>query len=69
MVFDYRIIGIISQIIEQEEDLTLSEKINAEWALKKSVQNIAKLFAQIDDRYIKERIVDVEYVAEGREPA
>jgi phosphotransferase system enzyme I (PtsI) len=40
------------------------EKINAEWALKKSVQNIEKLFAQIDDRYIKERIVDVEYVAE-----
>jgi phosphotransferase system enzyme I (PtsI) len=40
------------------------EKINAEWALKKSVQNIEKLFGQIDDRYIKERIVDVEYVAE-----
>ena len=42
----------------------LNDKINAEWALKKSVQNISKLFAQIDDRYIKERIVDVEYVAE-----
>lgn len=42
----------------------LSEKINAEWALKKSVQNIECLFSQIDDPYIKERIVDVEYVAE-----
>ena len=42
----------------------LSEKINAEWALKKSVQNIENLFSQIDDPYIKERIVDVEYVAE-----
>jgi phosphotransferase system enzyme I (PtsI) len=42
----------------------LSEKINAEWALKKSVQNIERLFSQIDDPYIKERIVDVEYVAE-----
>jgi phosphoenolpyruvate-protein phosphotransferase (PTS system enzyme I) len=41
-----------------------SEKINAEWALKKSVQNIEKLFTQIEDRYIKERIVDVQYVAE-----
>ena len=40
------------------------EKINAEWALKKSVQNIEKLFAQIEDRYIKERNVDVQYVAE-----
>ena len=42
----------------------LSEKINAEWALKKSVQNIENLFSEIDDPYIKERIVDVEYVAE-----
>jgi len=42
----------------------LSEKINAEWALKKSVQSIESLFSQIDDPYIKERIVDVEYVAE-----
>jgi phosphoenolpyruvate-protein phosphotransferase (PTS system enzyme I) len=41
-----------------------SEKINAEWALKKSVQNIENLFAQIEDHYIKERIVDVQYVAE-----
>lgn len=42
----------------------MHEKINAEWALKKSLQNIEKLFAQIEDRYIKDRIVDVEYVAE-----
>ena len=42
----------------------LSEKINAEWALKKSVQNIENLFSQIDDPYIKERIIDVEHVAE-----
>jgi phosphoenolpyruvate-protein phosphotransferase (PTS system enzyme I) len=41
-----------------------SEKINAEWALKKSVQNIERLFTQIEDHYIKERIVDVQYVAE-----
>src|SRR4030042_3437570 len=42
----------------------LQEKINAEWALKKSVQNIETLFTQIEDPYIKERIVDVQYVAE-----
>jgi phosphotransferase system enzyme I (PtsI) len=40
------------------------EKINAEWALKKSVQDIGKVFAQIEDEYIKERMIDVEYVAE-----
>jgi phosphotransferase system enzyme I (PtsI) len=42
----------------------VNEKVNAEWALKKSLQNIERLFAQIEDRYIKERIVDVEYAAE-----
>ncbi|MDY7034731.1 MAG: phosphoenolpyruvate--protein phosphotransferase [Thermodesulfobacteriota bacterium] len=42
----------------------LEEKINAEWALKKSVQKIGQLFAQIDDEYIRERIKDVEDVAE-----
>jgi phosphotransferase system enzyme I (PtsI) len=40
------------------------EKMNAEWALKKSIQKIRQLFKQIDDGYIKERINDVEYVAE-----
>lgn len=42
----------------------LKEKINAEWALKKSVQDIEQLFDQIDDPYIKERFGDVENVAE-----
>ncbi|MBW1935404.1 MAG: phosphoenolpyruvate--protein phosphotransferase [Deltaproteobacteria bacterium] len=42
----------------------LKERINAEWALKKSLQKINKLFAEIEDEYVKERVVDVEYVAE-----
>lgn len=40
------------------------EKINAEWALKKSVLNIRRIFEQIDDIYIRERIQDVENVAQ-----
>ena len=40
------------------------EKINAEWALKKSVQKINKVFNEIDDEYIRERFSDVENVAE-----
>ncbi len=42
----------------------VSEKMNAEWALKKSMQRIRQLFQQVDDGYIRERINDVEYVAE-----
>jgi phosphotransferase system enzyme I (PtsI) len=43
----------------------LEEKINASWALKKSVQKIRQLFEQVEDQYIRERFKDVEYVAEG----
>ncbi len=46
----------IKQIVE--------EKINAEWALKKSVEKIGQIFKQIDDEYIRSRIDDVENVAE-----
>ncbi|MGD9158789.1 MAG: phosphoenolpyruvate-utilizing N-terminal domain-containing protein, partial [Desulfobacteraceae bacterium] len=45
-------------------EIILEEKINAEWALKKSVQKIRKIFNQIDYEYIRDRINDVENVVE-----
>lgn len=42
----------------------LDEKINVEWALKKSIVAIRQNFEQIDDDYISNRINDVEYVTE-----
>ncbi|MBW2207092.1 MAG: phosphoenolpyruvate--protein phosphotransferase [Deltaproteobacteria bacterium] len=42
----------------------LQEKINAEWALKKSIQNIGLLFDQVEDEYIRERFNDVENLGE-----
>ena len=42
----------------------LEEKINAEWALKKSLEGIREVFEQIDDEYISNRISDVENVTE-----
>lgn len=42
----------------------LEEKINAEWALKKSLEEIGQIFDQIDDEYIKQRISDVESVTQ-----
>ncbi len=40
------------------------EKINAEWALKGSFEEIKSLFSQIEDSYISERINDVENVVQ-----
>lgn len=42
----------------------LDEKINAEWALEKSLEGIRKVFEKIDDEYIGTRINDVENVTE-----
>ncbi len=53
-----------SMVSDTTINTILEEKINAEWALKKSVQKIRKLFEEIDYEYIRDRINDVENVAE-----
>jgi phosphotransferase system enzyme I (PtsI) len=54
-----------SMLFNSTIDTILDEKINASWALKKSVQKIRQLFQQVDDEYIRDRFKDVEYIAEG----
>ncbi|HDD44631.1 MAG TPA: phosphoenolpyruvate--protein phosphotransferase [Candidatus Desulfofervidus auxilii] len=38
------------------------EKVNAEWALAKSLEGIEKIFGEIEDDYLKQRVQDVHYV-------
>jgi phosphotransferase system enzyme I (PtsI) len=53
-----------SMLADSTIETIRAEKINAEWALKKSIQHIRQLFEQIEDEYIRDRISDVENVAE-----
>jgi len=53
-----------SMVSDSTVSTILEEKINAEWALRKSVQKIRKVFEEIDYEYIRDRINDVENVAE-----
>jgi len=53
-----------SMVADSTVKAIMEEKINAEWALKKSVQKVNKIFNEIDDEYIRERFSDVENVAE-----
>ena len=53
-----------SMVTDTTINTILEEKVNAEWALKKSVQKIRNFFEEIDDEYIRDRINDVENVAE-----
>jgi phosphotransferase system enzyme I (PtsI) len=40
------------------------EKINAQWALSRTLERIKKKFAAIEDPYIRDRFADVEYVVD-----
>ena len=53
-----------SMLRDSSIEMILTEKINAEWALKKSLEEIRQAFEQIDDEYISNRISDVENVTE-----
>ena len=53
-----------SMLTDSTIERILNEKINAEWALKKSLEEIRQIFKQIDDEYIRGRINDVENVTE-----
>ena len=53
-----------SMLYDATIDTILEEKINAEWALKKSIQKIRQLFEQIEYEYIRDRIIDIENVVE-----
>jgi phosphoenolpyruvate-protein phosphotransferase (PTS system enzyme I) len=67
---DYHIISANQLMLHDEHlvDAAISyigeELINAEWGLKKAVDDIRAVFAQIEDEYIRERQSDVEFVAE-----
>jgi len=40
------------------------KRINAEWALKVTLSKYREIFREMEDKYLKERINDVEYVGE-----
>jgi len=51
-----------SMLVDATIKRIMDEKINAEWALKESLDEIRDVFEQIDDEYIRSRITDVENV-------
>ncbi|MBI5515741.1 MAG: phosphoenolpyruvate--protein phosphotransferase [Deltaproteobacteria bacterium] len=51
-------------LVEQTERAIREEFINAEWALRRTVERIKELFDQADDDYFRERRSDVDFVGE-----
>lgn len=57
MLHDERLLGVAEQLIE-------TDRINAEWALRRATDGVKAVFDQIDDSYFRERRNDVDFVAE-----
>jgi phosphotransferase system enzyme I (PtsI) len=67
---DYHIITAHQMMLHDEHlvgaavEYMRDEKINAEWALRRAVDDIRGVFDQIEDPYLRERRSDVEFVFE-----
>jgi phosphoenolpyruvate-protein phosphotransferase (PTS system enzyme I) len=67
---DYHIITAHQMMLHDEHlvgaavEYIRDEKINAEWALRRAVDNIRAVFDSIEDPYLRERRSDVEFVFE-----
>jgi phosphotransferase system enzyme I (PtsI) len=67
---DYHIITAHQMMLHDEHlvgaavEYIRDEKINAEWALRRAVDDIRGVFDSIEDEYLRERRSDVEFVAE-----
>jgi len=65
---DYHIITAHQMMLHDEHlvgaavEYARDDKINAEWALRKAVDDIAGVFDTIEDEYLRERKSDVEFV-------
>ncbi|HTL38201.1 MAG TPA: phosphoenolpyruvate--protein phosphotransferase [Kofleriaceae bacterium] len=67
---DYHIITAHQMMLHDEHlvgaavEYIRDEKVNAEWALRRAVDDIRSVFDSIEDPYLRERRSDVEFVAE-----
>ena len=57
LLADEMLVGHAAQLIEEEQ-------INAEWALRKVLDDLADLFRKMKDSYLRERGLDIEVVGE-----
>ncbi|NLW81419.1 MAG: phosphoenolpyruvate--protein phosphotransferase [Desulfovibrionales bacterium] len=49
---------------KRAQDHIVSAKVNAEWALERAVNDVQEIFAAIADEYLRQRMQDVQLVAE-----
>ena len=49
-------------LVKDTVNLIRSERVNAEWAVKKVLQDLLEFFETIDDEYLRERSADIQHI-------
>jgi len=52
------------QIAQRTLELIATQSVNAEWALSQAVAEVQRAFSKVKDSYIRNRVADVDYVAD-----
>jgi len=60
----YRLILRDEMLVKNTLDSIRTEKINAEWALQKTLESLKKFFLKVDAEYFRERKNDIDHVGE-----
>jgi phosphotransferase system enzyme I (PtsI) len=60
----YRLILQDEMLVKNTIDSMKAERINAEWALQKTLNRLKQVFMNVDEEYFRERKSDVDYVGE-----
>ncbi|MFO1519370.1 MAG: phosphoenolpyruvate--protein phosphotransferase [bacterium] len=60
----YRLILQDEMLVKNTLESIKTERINAEWALQKTLEQLKKMFLNVDEEYFRERKNDVDYVGD-----
>jgi phosphotransferase system enzyme I (PtsI) len=63
-IIDVHIMILNDRMLISRTIANIEEGVNAEWALRKTLDRYKEVFSKVEDEYLKERMTDVEYVGQ-----
>ncbi|HPC74330.1 MAG TPA: phosphoenolpyruvate--protein phosphotransferase [Syntrophales bacterium] len=63
-IIDVHIMILNDRMLINRTVANIEEGVNAEWALRKTLDKYKEVFSKVDDDYLRERMTDVEYVGQ-----
>jgi phosphotransferase system enzyme I (PtsI) len=63
-IIDVHIMILNDRMLISRTIANIEEGVNAEWALRKTLDRYKEVFSKVEDEYLRERMTDVEYVGQ-----